>query len=274
LQHQEWLQQQPSRLKAWRQLVDDTLQGAGYRIQKIEARGDCCFIAMMAGDDREIPIVKVTSLNDNARDFYVTKKRKALVERFMTEVAGQKEGAWLTRKELLNVAVMLDMKLPKGRALAATGTQMQLDFNNLQMRNIKQAMRRELAPWCNPLYYGMHQEVVMTAFGWMLQRNVLQLAPLSNTDLGALAFESAAPFLREHCCASSTTLRPHACLALSGARVLSLRGQDGRPVFPHRVEPLEAAVNLLRDDLEDTVLHGRVNPEIRAYRACAMRLPA
>ena len=142
LQHQEWLKQQPSRLKAWRQLVDDTLQGAGYRIQKIEARGDCCFIAMMAGDDREIPIVKVTSLNDNARDFYVTKKRKALVERFMTEVAGQKEGAWLTRKELLNVAVMLDMKLPKGRALAATGTQMQLDFNNLQMRNIKQAMRR------------------------------------------------------------------------------------------------------------------------------------
>ena len=262
----EWRKEQPSRMKRWHQLVDEMLLGAGFESQEIEGRGDCAFIAMMAGDDREIPIGKVRRLNDNERDVYVTKRRKTLVDCFMTEVVGNKAEAWLTREELLNVATMLELKMPAGRVALVGSTQMPVVYTDSQLRTIKQAMRRKLANWKQPLFYGKghYMEVVMMAFGWMLQRNVLQLSPVGNSDLGALAFESAARLSREH----------HACLVLSGARVTSLRGKSGRPVFPHVLAALESSVHLLRDDLEDTVLHGRVDPEIRAYRASAMRLPA
>ena len=253
-------------MKRWHQLVDEMLLGAGFQSQEIEGRGDCAFISMMAGDDREIPICKVRRLNDNERDVYVTKRRKTLVDCFMTEVVGNKAEAWLTREELLNVATMLGLKMPAGRVALVGSTQMPVVYTDSQLRTIKQAMRRKLALWKHPLFYGKghYMEVVMMAFGWMLQRNVLLLSPVGHSDLGAVAFESAARLSREHRCASSTPLRPHACLVLSGARVTSLRGKSGRPVFPQKLRENESVVHLLRDDLELTVSKDRVE-EPRAY---------
>ena len=91
-------------------LFDDN----GFKLQLVEGLGDCWAIAIMAGDDREVPLSKIASLKPVERQLHINKKRSEIFNILTTP--DDEGGSSFTFKEVVNMAKYMPNAVPHHEA--------------------------------------------------------------------------------------------------------------------------------------------------------------
>jgi hypothetical protein len=136
----------------------------GIEKKECEGVGDCWAIAIMAGDDREIPFNVIEGFNDSQRHEYITKMRKKIYE-LLTQ-PDEQGGTSLKLKEVIRLARFSGFN---GMPREPEGPE------DRCARAYIEAIKSHLKPWLEPKYYGDNQCIIMAALGFRVKRSVITI---------------------------------------------------------------------------------------------------